>query len=82
MPIKHVINLYTTIGCPKCNVLRNKCAKSDIIANSDFEEVIIDPSNKDDTDLQLLIEHNITQLPVLLVDNTFMNFNEAMSFIK
>lgn len=43
---KKVINLYTTVGCPKCNILRKRCAESAVIADSDFKEIIIDPNNE------------------------------------
>lgn len=78
---KKVINLYTTVGCPKCEILRKRCAESAVIADSDFKEIVIDPNNDNDTDLQLLIEHSMVSFPVLLVDNDFMDFGRAMRFV-
>lgn len=75
------INLYTTKGCPKCAILRKKCEKSPIIANSDFKEFEIDINDNTDTNLALLIEKGITNFPVLLVDDDFMDFSRAMQYL-
>ena len=80
--MKNTINLYTTIGCPKCRILANECKNNNKIKNSDFKIITINTDNECDTDLQLLLEHNITSLPILLVDNQFLNFNEAMSWLR
>ena len=80
--MKSVVNLYTTIGCPKCNVLRKLCEESDFIKHSDFKEFIVDPKDKADTNLQLLIENKIKSFPVLLIDDCFYNFTEAMWILK
>lgn len=77
-----VINLYTTVGCPKCEILRKRCKSSPIIANSDFEEFIVDTDNSEDTNLCLLIEKGMTSFPVLVVDNDFMDFDKAMKYLK
>lgn len=77
-----VINLYTMEGCPKCKILHKKCAESPIIANSNFKEIIIDPNNTEDTDVQLLIEKGITSMPVLLVDDDFMTFDRALQYLS
>lgn len=78
--MKHIINLYTKPNCPMCKILKNECVKSDIIKESDFQ--VSEIVSEDDTDYQLLIEHNIATLPVLLVDNTFLSFSEAMQFVR
>lgn len=80
--MKHVINLYTKESCPKCKILKEECKNSDIIKNSDFQISVIDVNDKSNTDLQLLIEQGFSVLPVLLVDNTFLDFTKAMSFIR
>lgn len=80
--MKNTINLYTIIGCPKCRILANECKNNDKIKNSDFKTIVVDTNNEYNTDLQLLLEHNITSLPVLLVDDQFLNFNEAMSWLR
>lgn len=76
-----VINLYTLENCPKCAILKKKCSNSKYVQNSDFSIITIDPSNKDDTDVQLLIEKGISQMPVLLVNNTFYDFDDAIKYI-
>lgn len=78
--MKHVINLYTKPSCPKCKILKAECEKSERIKNSDFQ--VSEITSEDDTDYQLLFEHNIHMLPVLLVDNTFYNFDSAMMFVR
>lgn len=82
--MKQVINLYVLANsCPKCKVLKEACEKSKIIQDSDFQVSVIDPvSNPEDTNYQLLLEHNITMLPVLLVDNDFYDFGNAMNFVR
>lgn len=80
--MKDTINLYTTISCPKCKILVNECKNNDKIKDSDFKIITINTDNKYDTDLQLLLEHNITSLPVLLINNQFLNFNEAMTWLR
>lgn len=80
--MKNTINLYTIIGCPKCKILANECKNNDKIKDSDFKIITINTDNKYDTDLQLLLEHNITSLPVLLINNQFLNFNEAMTWLR
>lgn len=80
--MKKVINLYITKGCPKCGILQKECEKSEIIKNSDFQVSVIDTNDTNNTDLQLLLEHNLTMFPVLLVDNTFLNFEDAMHFVR
>lgn len=78
---KDVINLYTTAGCPKCKILKERCETSAVIANSDFKVIEIDPFNESDTDLQLLIEKGMLSFPVLLVNDTFMDFGQAMRYV-
>lgn len=80
--MKKVINLYVTKGCSKCEILQKECEKSEVIKNSDFQISVIDANDTNDTDLQLLLEHGLTMFPVLLVDNTFLNFENAMHFVR
>lgn len=75
------INLYTQEGCPKCTILRRACNESEFIKHNDFKEIKLNPADDKDTDLQLLIEHDIRSMPVLLVDDKFYNFGEAMEFL-
>lgn len=79
-----IINLYVAKNstCPKCKILLEQCKKSQKIKNSDFEIIEIDTSNKEDANLNLLIENNILLFPVLLVNNTFMTFEEAMKYVR
>lgn len=74
-----VINIYTKEGCPKCKVLQEICKNSKFIAENDFQICDVE---KDPVYLDLLKENNITSLPVLLVDNDFYNFNEAITYIR
>lgn len=77
------INLFTTKGCPKCKILRKKCAESPIIANSDFKEIVLDSNDECDKALiSHLVENNMTTFPVLEVDNSLLDFNQALQFIK
>nr|CAI9751424.1 hypothetical protein DGKKSRWO_DGKKSRWO_CDS_0133 [uncultured phage]CAI9752310.1 hypothetical protein CVNMHQAP_CVNMHQAP_CDS_0133 [uncultured phage] len=76
-----VINLYTMSGCPRCNVLKKRCANSKYIATTDFKVVTIDPTNELDTDVQLLKEKGITSMPIMLVNDTFYDFDSAMKFL-
>lgn len=76
-----IINLYTMEGCPRCRIIKDLCSRCDKIDINDFKEVVIDPSDESDTDVQLLKENNIETLPVLLVDDKFMDFGEAMKFL-
>lgn len=79
--MRNVINLYTMKGCPKCDILKDRCNNSSIVDSEDFKIVEVNPNNLNDTDVQLLIEHNKLNLPILLVNNKFMEFGEAMKFI-
>ena len=79
---KDVINLYVSSdGCPKCSVLIKRCEDSVKIKDSDFQIICVDPSDKDDTNLQLLLENNMLTFPVLLVNDEFMDFGQAMRYI-
>lgn len=77
---KDVVNLYTIDNCPKCNLLKNFCSESQFIADSDFK--IINIKDDSDTDYHLLREHHILSMPVLLVNNTFYTFAEAIDFLR
>ena len=60
--------LYST-GCPKCTVLKNKL----------YDKNIKFAENNSVNDMLSL---GITQVPVLEVDGTKMNFKEAVKWIK
>lgn len=75
------INLYTKKGCPKCNILRKRCKASPIIANTDFKEFVVDTNDESNPFLALLIENGMTNFPVLLVDDDFMDFDKAMKYL-
>ena len=76
-----VINLYTMKGCPRCKIIKDLCSHCDKISTNDFKEIIIDPSDELDTDVQLLKEKGIETLPILLVDDDFMDFGRAVKFL-
>lgn len=78
-----IINLYTTRGCPKCNILRKACVESSLVQDSDFREIIVNPNDKaSDPTIAMLIEHKMSSFPVLLIDNTFLDFDSAMSYVR
>lgn len=78
------INVYTMENCPKCKILKESLLKTGIMTNNkyDVKFITINPENKEDPNLNLLIEKGYFMLPVLLVNDTFMNFTQAMEFIK
>lgn len=80
-----VINLYMYKDL-KGNSLLSACLKSNYIKDSDFEVFVIRPEDTviNNTDLCLLDEHHIStsELPVLLVNNTFIPYDEAFDYIK
>lgn len=76
---KITINLYAKEGCPKCEVLETICKNSKFILENDFQICDIE---KDPIYLELLKENNIVSLPVLLIENTFYTFNEAITYIR
>lgn len=73
-----VINLYTIPDCPKCKILKKKCENSNYIKNSDFKIINILESP---TDKELLLEVGCNTVPVMLINDTFFNFSEAMTII-
>lgn len=77
-----IINLYTMSGCPRCKTLKSVCDKSKYIKSNDYKIVNIDPNDKKDTDFQMLMEHNIFDMPILLVNDNFYHFGEAMNYIR
>ena len=76
-----VVNLYTMNGCPRCSVLKKRCANSKYISTADFKIITIDPTDDSDTDVQLLKEKGIASMPIMLVNDTFYDFNSAMKFL-
>lgn len=79
-----IINLYVlkNSNCPKCKILRKKCKDSWYINNSDFQVIEVDPIDPNDSSVFTLVENNIIDMPVLLVNNTFYNFADAMKLIS
>lgn len=77
--IKDTINLYTTESCPKCKILKQLAESSNYIKQTDFKIIDLD---KDKQSVYLLEEQNIKELPVLLVNNDFLNFQDAIKFIR
>lgn len=76
------INLYTMPGCPKCEILKKKCLSSRYIADNDFRVCEVDTSNPQDAYMMFLQEHNVENMPVLLVNNTLYDFAGALAFLK
>lgn len=60
--------LYTT-HCPKCEILEKKLNERNI----SFEKI---------TDVNLMLEKGFTNVPMLSVDDTIMDFNEANKWIS
>lgn len=58
-----------TIGCPKCNVLKTKLDRAGI------HYVICEDKNK-------MIEQGITLLPMLKINDSILNFNQAVEWIN
>lgn len=78
-----VINLYSMPGCPKCKILKDICNQSVYINDNDFKIMEIDTNNlENDTSYQILKEHNIMDMPVLLVNDTFYQFAEAVQYVR
>ena len=63
-----IIKLYTT-GCPKCEVLKAKLKQKNI----PFDEI---------NDMQPLLERGFMTVPVLEVDDKFMDFSEAIKYVN
>lgn len=63
-----MITLYSS-GCPRCNVLEKKLEQ----ANIEYEVF---------SDIDKIIEMGLTTMPMLQVDNTFMNFAEAVEWVN
>ena len=76
------VNIYTTKDCPKCKILLNLCEKSNKLKNTDYQIIEIDTSDTTDTNFQLLVENNITMLPVILINNDFLDFNDSILWLR
>lgn len=63
-----MITLYT-IDCPKCNVLEKKLK----MKNIQYETI---------KDINVMQEKGFQQAPVLEVDGTIYNFEEAIKFVN
>jgi glutaredoxin len=66
--MKNKIILYST-GCPKCNVLIQKLNTASI----DFET---------SQDMDIIIEKGFTSVPVLQIDDEFLDFKAANEWIN
>ena len=64
-----MITIYTTETCPKCKILKKKLVDKNI----DFIEI----HNKDK-----LLELNITEVPVLKINDTLYDFTSANTWIN
>lgn len=62
------ITLYST-GCPKCKVLKAKLDQKDL--TYDIE-----------TDIEKMKELNILSIPVLKVDDKFLQFKDAVDWVN
>lgn len=60
--------LYTS-GCPRCNMLKKELDKNGIMYD------VFD-------DVDKMIEMGFNEVPILKVDNTKMNYTEAIKWIK
>ena len=64
-----MIKLYTSVGCGKCEILKKKLQEAGI----DFVE---------SSEMEKLISLGFKSLPVLEVEDQFMNFVDANSWIN
>lgn len=64
-----MVTIYTTETCPKCKILKKKLTDKNI----DF---------KDETDVEVLKNLGIYDVPVLNVDGTLLDFSAANSWIN
>lgn len=64
-----MITIYTTETCPKCKILKKKLTDKNI----DFKEI---------NDVEILKSLDIYDVPVLDVDDTFLDFSAANSWIN
>lgn len=80
------INLYVNYRNPITNYNSNElikiCKSSPMIQNSDFQIIVVE-QDETDTDYQMLLEHGFTfeDLPILLIDNTFYDYEKAMCLL-
>lgn len=56
-------------GCPKCKILKSKLDAKDL----KYEE---------SDDIDFLIEKGFKSVPILFTDETYMEFNEAISYVN
>lgn len=78
------INLYTMPNCPKCRILKEKCAENKYIQSADVDFQICEVNSEDDNDAYMLFlkEKGVENMPVLLVNNDLYDFSEAMAFLR
>lgn len=63
-----MVTIYST-GCPRCNVLKTKLTQANI-------EFVVSE------DIDYLIEKGYQTVPVLEVDDNFMDFGAAIEWIR
>lgn len=66
--MKESFILYST-GCPKCEILKQKMDKKNI----PYTEI---------NDTNIMIEKNITFVPVLEINEKILNYKEAVDFVN
>lgn len=66
--------LFTTEGCPRCRVLKEKLKAKNI----EFEE----NSNPSQNYIDEMIKNGIAMFPVLIVDNIMMDLSSANKWIQ
>lgn len=66
--------LFTTEGCPRCSVLKEKLKAKNI----EFEE----NSNPSQNYIDEMIKNGIAMFPVLIVDNIMMDLSSANKWIQ
>jgi glutaredoxin len=62
------IKFFST-GCPKCKVLKKKLDDKNI-------------SYQLETNVSTMLSLGITQVPILQVENKFLDFTEAVNFVN
>ena len=64
-----MITIYTTETCPKCKILKKKLNSKNIT----FNEV---------NDIEVLKSLDIYEVPILEVENKYLEFNEANNWVN
>ena len=64
-----MITIYTTDTCPKCKILKKKLDSKNI----HYKEI---------NDIEILKSLDIYEVPILEVDNKFLEFNDANNWVN